>query len=869
MKLKLPLILLGAVLAATAQAAEQNITFEVDNNVASNATMGNVKVKVGSGDYKDYNMFVNNKDGYIAGAAHKIDGVLNTSKSNKDEPNNQYKGQHYSSTDIIVGNPNDTTESEPKNIKAILGEGIANNTVVGNKNITVYSGIIATIFGSVSYESQTSSNLNFVGNKIGENCYAYKNKKNPANINIDIYGGTIGQIRGGSSGKHQEYIVTPCKDAMANGTYDDLMQNKPWSISGDVNITINGGTVGTGESSKAIMGTGGSGHSVDGKVTITITDGTVDGNIYAGGSNTYAETGYTEVNISGGVVTGSVHAGGIFDDGPNRAGYEGPAPTIKYDTSVNITGGTIKKDVYGAGWGDTVEKNTHISVHGGTIEGNIYGGGISGEAGNGSVTSNVKGNTSILITGGDIDGSVYGGGTAGSKVGGNTTIELLGGNITGTVSGYSEGDTDGSSITGTTTLKVGTAEHVYTGRVGSIGSFSKIVVAERSSLSVSNGNIFTVKHLDITLNALNLTQAALNTSTANVEGAITLNITSNGKLESGKYMVIQTEEPVSGWSTENVSVSGIAGFNDLEWQGNVLYYIYRGSNVDALAAANWGVFKSSQAFVNTLRGPRTNAITVESDGKDGYQPLVNCVWGSVYGHSSRIGSNGADYTLWGGAIGAERALSRGRSIGAAIGYDWGNATPFTTTGVDQETFHLGLYGRAWNKQLNSTDSIAIDWSAAYGNTTSSHSSLPGDWSQNSLQLDARGSFFRALSAQTAVNLFAGMQYYTQGSDTTGGIKATSLQNLRLQAGAGITHTINRATWFGEIALHQDLLRDNPKVKTATTDFGCTNPGRFGATISAGVEYRLNNTWSLNAQYSFSTADEQTEHNISAGAGYKF
>ncbi len=862
MKLKLPLILLGAVLAATAQAAEQKITFEVDNNVAQNATMGNVKVTVGSGDYKDYNMFVNEKEGYIAGAAHKIDGVLNTSQSNENEPDNPYKGQHYSSTEIIVGSPDDTTETEPKNIIAILGEGIANNTVVGDKNITVYSGTITTIFGSVSYESQTSSNLKFVGNTIGENYYPYKDKDTPANINITINGGTVDQIRGGSSGKHKEYIVDPSK------ADDALKLNKPWSISGDVNITINGGTVGKGESSKAIMGTGGSGHSVDGKVTITITEGTVDGNIYAGGSNTYAETGATEINISGGEVTGSVHAGGIFDDGPNRAGYEGPAPTVQNSTAVNITGGTIKKDVYGAGWGDTVTKDTNISIHGGTIEGNVYGGGISGEASNGSVTSNVGRNTSIVITGGDIDGDVYGGGTEGSKVGGNTSIELLGGNITGTVSGYSEGDTDGSSVVGTTTLKVGSAERAYTGSVGSIGNFSQIIVAQGSSLSVNNGNIFAVKHHDITLSALNLTQAAISASTADVEGPITLNIGSAGKLESGKYMVIQTEEPVSGWSADTVSVSGIAGFEDLQWQGNVLYFIYRSSNVDALAAANWGVFKSSQAFVNTLRGPRTNAITLDPYGKGGKQ-LITCVWGTVYGHSSRIGSNGADYTLWGGALGAERALSRGRTIGAAIGYDWGKAKPFTTSAVDQETFHLGLYGRAWHKNLNSTDSVALDWSAAYGNTTSSHSSLPGDWSQNSLQLDARGSFFRALTDQTAVNFFAGMQYYTQGSDTTGGMKVSSLQNLRLLAGAGIAHTINRATWFGEVALHQDLLRDNPKVKTSTVNFGCTNPGRFGASISAGVEYRLNSAWSLNARYSFSTAEDQTEHNISAGVNYKF
>lgn len=778
MKLKLPLILLGAVLAATAQADQSAYDSTLTRTMDS---YGNVSVTIGNDNYSSYNMYgFSSKDttGWIGGAC-------DTNKAS-----NETK-QCFNNVEITVNGG--------EGIEFLFGTGIPNNSVAGDTTITINNGTVDYLIGGTYYTSDLNSGADNTGTAStlsSGDTFWYSYKGTGQDINITVNDGIVGTIRGGNDGSEK------LKSQMKAATEEEkkaLLADKPWAISGNVNITINGGQVGTSTDEDAIRGGGGSRNSVDGAVTIKIGGkAKVIGNVVAGARNEYGSVGSTNIEITGGTINGNVFGGGCIDNGAT-------APTVEGDTKITITDGTINGSVYGGGQGDLIK--------------------------------------------------------------GNTTIELLGGTITGSVSGDGiDGSTRAEGKTAT--LKVGSAEQAYTGSVGSIGNFSQIIVAQGSSLSVNNGNIFAVKHHDITLSALNLTQAAISASTADVEGAITLNIGSAGKLESGKYMVIQTEEPVSGWSADTVSVSGIAGFEDLQWQGNVLYFIYRGSNVDALAAANWGVFKSSQAFVNTLRGPRTNAITLDPYGKGGKQ-LITCVWGTVYGHSSRIGSNGADYTLWGGAIGAERALSRGRTIGAAIGYDWGKAKPFTTSAVDQETFHLGLYGRAWHKNLNSTDSVALDWSAAYGNTTSSHSSLPGDWSQNSLQLDARGSFFRALTDQTAVNFFAGMQYYTQGSDTTGGMKVSSLQNLRLLAGAGIAHTINRATWFGEVALHQDLLRDNPKVKTSTVNFGCTNPGRFGASISAGVEYRLNSAWSLNARYSFSTAEDQTEHNISAGVNYKF
>ena len=137
-------------------------------------------------------------------------------------------------------------------------------------------------------------------------------------------------------------------------------------------------------------------------------------------------------------------------------------------------------------------------------------------------------------------------------------------------------------------------------------------------------------------------------------------------------------------------------------------------------------------------------------------------------------------------VGAERQYVSGRSLGVAFGYDWGKVSPFSTSRVDQNSWHAALYGRAGDWKVGQKGSVALDWSAAVGNTTSEHSQLGSDWSQDSMQLDARATYSYSLNDRTAVSAFASVQYYAQGDASTARVKADSLQNLRLQAGAGIS-----------------------------------------------------------------------------------
>ena len=402
MKLHLPVALLTAVLCSMSYAvAEVGTVAGIDRTLTGTAvegaTHGDLTVTIGDGNYTQTEMYINGRPGTIAGAAHVENGKETTLATGDPE-------DIYSSLNMVVG----SKDSEGPQIKYLAVEGCPVNSVVGDKSVTINSGTIQYLYGGIVYDQGvTSGNLEHIKNSVvksdgGTRYYAYKDSSNPADLNITVNGGTVGQIRAGHSGKQADYIYDVLKDAQtydkANGTkkYDALMADKPWAISGDVNIAVNGGVIDAEYAGKetAIMGAGGSGHSVDGNVSVDINGGTIKGNIVAGSSNIYSEIGgSTLVTISGGDITGNVYAGGDIDDGRTKyASYtDAPAPTVKGDTKVVLSGGTIDGNVYAAGNGDIVKGNTHVVIDGteAVVTGVISGGGV-----NGSV---VEGNSLLTI----------------------------------------------------------------------------------------------------------------------------------------------------------------------------------------------------------------------------------------------------------------------------------------------------------------------------------------------------------------------------------------------------------------------------------------------------------------------------------------
>lgn len=327
------------------------------------------------------------------------------------------------------------------------------------------------------------------------------------------------------------------------------------------------------------------------------------------------------------------------------------------------------------------------------------------------------------------------------------------------------------------------------------------------------------------------------------------------------------------------------GDGELVWEDGVLsvilsenMFVAHDPLADAVQATNWGVFRSSQAFVSALRSTRNNAVIIDAPqtgDKSGLRQAAatgqTIAWGTVYSsythQKSSSSFSGADFSIYGAAIGIEHQFKSGLSLGVALGYDWGKASPRTTSRVDQNSWHAALYGCAVGKK----GTLALDWSSAVGNTTSEQNELGADWSQDSMQLDARATYSYKLNARTDLSAFAGIQYYAQGDDSTSRVKADSLQNLRLQAGTGISYSMtDRTTVYGELAIHNDTLRHNPAVEVDGFYNGSgANPGRLGGSVTIGAQYQLNSVWLLNASYHFEGTEDSGSHNANVGAVYSF
>ena len=181
-----------------------------------------------------------------------------------------------------------------------------------------------------------------------------------ASSNIYITGGTVGGMAGGVTASYSHYDTKEKMDIytaiqtenIPGGVYGGACQNKAGNVniymtggtvngglyggsnasgtlSGNVNMTIAGGNVGSQEKATSVYGGGyGNSTTVNGNTNITMTGGTINGNVFGGGNKgavakkTDNTGGNTTVTITGGTVTGNVYGGG------NEAEVEGQTKVV-------------------------------------------------------------------------------------------------------------------------------------------------------------------------------------------------------------------------------------------------------------------------------------------------------------------------------------------------------------------------------------------------------------------------------------------------------------------------------------------------------------------------------------------------------------
>lgn len=757
---------------------------------------------------------------------------------------------------IIEKNVSITVDAEAVNYAFASGYA----RVKGDAEITVNGGSVDMV--SAGYDGKTDGNTRIIINDGSvSQAYALASGTAGKNTTIDINGGTTTNA----------YAVT-------GGV-----------VKGNAMVTVSGGTVSNafGVSNMFDMPNA----KVEGDVIVTAKGGTTGG-LY-GMQYGYVEGGIY-VTANGGTVTSTMR--GLWD------------ATVRGDVVVTTEKGEVN-EVIGA-LGGAVGGNVIVRTKGGKVQGNcsaVIGAHVYGNAevhitGGESQTvhcvrrGDVDGNATIVMTGGSVvdligvGSDIYGLG----NVKGDLSVHLLGGNVTGKVWGGGDVTTAASY-----TLYVGSEDMILNSSVKEIKYFDRVIVAKGSSISTSESNPFLVTGHTYNVSRRNLTKAIMSTSAdVAVNEKITLTLNVPTTLRSGRYKLIDASKgnvDTTNWTPDMVAVTNGTGgmaeytrvrnadgqlaevsFDDLKWEGNVLYLYQVKNDIKTPLASNWGAFKSSQAFVSAINGNRHNHVIIPTV-TDNKSDLTSCAnsgysiaWGAAYGQNARIGGIGADYNIYGGAIGAEHHFVSNRSIGIAAGYDWGKISPFSMDSIDQETAHVALYGRAASWDMGQKGTMNIDWSAALSNTTSETDCISSDWEQKHMQLDARLSYLHELTDKAMGYVFTGVQYYAAEDATADYVNISSMQNLRTEIGAGLIYNATqRLVLRSEFSLYNDAMRHNPHVSANGIQYKGTNPGRLGGSIGVGVSYKLTDQWDMHANYSFDTADNSTENNVNVGASFQF
>ncbi len=286
---------------------------------------------------------------------------------------------------------------------------------------------------------------------------------------------TEGQVFGAGKGVNPHYVAsgTGQSERMNNlnkmepfateGAYLQFLETL--ALVSNTQVTIGGNAV-----VKASVFGGSESGFVQDHTSVAINDNVVIGtsttptygNVFGGGKGleSFAEAGRvrgnTTVAFNGGTAYGSVYGGGKLGDVGTIdktdinnyiwSGYGDGDTDTSNDTgvcSVSVTGGTVHKNVFGAGKGSGVtfqcEKamayNTEVTISDGTVNGNIYGGGEVGRVENatqvtiGRKTGETEGNGTGKP---DIKGSVFGAGKGlathgySALVRGNTAVTVEG-----------------------------------------------------------------------------------------------------------------------------------------------------------------------------------------------------------------------------------------------------------------------------------------------------------------------------------------------------------------------------------------------------------------------------------------------------------
>ena len=398
------------------------------------STVDSISIRVKNGDFNgaiycsgEYSTAVGNRrlvitggsvKGWIAGGCNGLTTSTATSGGDLDGDTYVYIGGNTivnsNGNTSVIGNStslggNVYGAGSGKPEVAEMGQ-VNNSTIVIADNAAIERNVFGGgNYGYVNYNSG-QSDIYVLGGTVTGSVFGGSNLRNGYKVNIYMKNGTISQnIYGGSN--EQGTIYNLASISVSGGTVNNIYgggygSNTTMSTNG-TKITVTDGTI-----NNNIYG-GGEQGIVQGATTVSFEGGSVN-DIYGAGKGTEVETPGsaasanvargTIVNVKGGVVDGSVYGGGEF----GTVAFASGNGTSTYNSTVSISGGEVKGDVFGGGKEGTTQGKTTVNVSG-TWDGTVIRGNVFAGAYGEHDKIYVAGLKTLNISGGRIYGSIYGG----------------------------------------------------------------------------------------------------------------------------------------------------------------------------------------------------------------------------------------------------------------------------------------------------------------------------------------------------------------------------------------------------------------------------------------------------------------------------
>lgn len=426
------------------------------------------------------------------------------------------------------------------------------NNIGGTTNtsyVYVTGGTVANAYGGGYQALTTATNVSLTGGTV-TNGFGGGNAADVTNSSITLAGSVTTNIYGGSN---QQGTVISSYVAINSGTVTNVFGgNNAGGNTVDAEVVVN-------STAENVYG-GGNEAMMTGSTLVTLTNANITGNAFGGGNGAAAVViGNSTITVQG---TTNI-AGDLFGGGNAAANGTTDSPST---VTVNITGGTIGGDVYGAANTSVVNGQTQVFI--GTVAvndaslvqeninivGTVFGGGKSNSAGSENYDFNfesVTGDVHIDINAEgydngtytfDIGGSIFGSGNAAKisglgyiRVSNYGTADNLKENISIQRAAYVILNNCGMYLSGTTDRTNEIATAIYT-----FNRIDELILENNTTLYLASGVNIVAK--------LTSVDADENKATVTIgeNGITSQNVDNRIYLAQGKNIILRTEDGAHG-----------------------------------------------------------------------------------------------------------------------------------------------------------------------------------------------------------------------------------------------------------------------------------------------------------------------------------